>query len=65
MIAGKVKVRDEILIVAAAVLVATPVWKKEGLLVGLAVGIAIIVGGGLLLRLRKWKVGAPRSSSDY
>lgn len=65
MVAGKVKFRDEMLVVAAAVLIATPVWKREGLLVGLAVGIAIIVGSGLLIRLRKWRIDVPRSSRDY
>ena len=65
IVAGKVKFRDEMLVVGAAVLFATPVWKSEGLLVGLAVGIAIIVGCGLLIRLRKWRMGVPRSSNDY
>lgn len=65
MVAGKVKFRDEMLVGAAAVLIATPVWKREGLLVGIAVGIAIVVGFGLMIRLRKWRVGAPRSSNDY
>lgn len=65
MIAGKVKFRDEMLVGAAAVLFATPVWKSQGLLVGIAVGIAIIVGCGLLIRLWKWKTGATRSSNDY
>lgn len=65
MIAGKVKFRDEMLVGAAAVLIATPVWKREGLLVGLAVGVAIIVGSGLMIRLRKWRVGAARSSTEY
>lgn len=65
MIAGKVKFRDEMLVGAAAVLIATPVWKREGLLVGLAVGVAIIVGSGLMIRLRKWRAGADRSSNDY
>jgi ABC-type amino acid transport system permease subunit len=65
MIAGKVKFRDEMLVAAAAVLIATPVWKSQGLLVGIAVGIAIIVGCGLLIRLRKRQTGAGRRSSDY
>jgi hypothetical protein len=65
MIAGKVKFSDEMLVGGAAVLLATPVWKSEGLLVGLAVGIAIIVGGSLWIRLRKSRAGAPRSSNDY
>jgi hypothetical protein len=65
MIAGRVKVKDEMLVVAAAVLLAGPVWRSEGLLVGLAVGIAVIVGGALLVRMRKWRAGAPRGSSDY
>jgi hypothetical protein len=37
MIAGKVKFRDEMLVAAAAVLIATSVWKSQGLLVGIAV----------------------------
>jgi hypothetical protein len=65
IIAGKVKFREEMLVIAAAVLLATPVWKSKGLLVGLAVGIAIIVGGALLIRLRKWRAGAPRNSNHY
>lgn len=65
IIAGKVKFRDEMLVGGAAVLLATPVWKSEGLLMGLALGIAIIAGCGLFIRLRKWQVGAPRDSSDY
>lgn len=65
IIAGKVKFRDEMLVIAAAVLLATPVWKSEGLLLGLAVGIAIIAGSGLLIRLRKSRAGAPRSSNHY
>jgi hypothetical protein len=49
MIAGKVKFRDEMLVGAAAVLFVTPVWRSQGLLVGIAVGIAIIVGCSLLI----------------
>ena len=65
MVAGKVKFRDEMLAVAAAVLIATPIIKGESIFIGLAVALAIFVGCGLLIRLRKWKVGASRSSSDY
>jgi hypothetical protein len=65
MVAGKVKVRDELVTVAAAVLVATPIYRREGILIGLAIGMVICIGCGLLIRLRKWRVGVPRSSSDY
>lgn len=65
MVAGKVKTRDELLSVAAAVLIATPIIKNESILIGLAVAVSIFEGSGLLIRLRKWRVGVPRSSSDY
>jgi hypothetical protein len=65
MVAGKVKTRDELLSVAAAVLIATPIVKNESILIGIAVAVSIFVGSGLLIRLRKWRVGVPRSSSDY
>jgi hypothetical protein len=65
MVVGKVKFRDEMVIVAAGVLLARPAWKGEGLLVGLAVAIAICIGCSLLIRLRKWMVGVPRGSSNY
>ena len=65
VIAGKVKFRDEMVIIAAAVLVGGAVFRGEGVLLGLAAAIAIATGCALLIRLRKWKLGAPRSSSDY
>jgi hypothetical protein len=65
MVAGKVKFRDEMVIVAAGVLFARPVWRGEGLLAGIAVAVAICIGCSLLIRLRKWMVGVPRSSSNY
>jgi hypothetical protein len=65
MVAGKVKFRDEMAIIAATVLTATAVFRREGFLLGVAIAIAIGVGGSLLVRLWKWKVGVPRSSSDY
>jgi hypothetical protein len=65
LVAGKVKQRDQIAITAAVVLFGIAVIKSEGLLIGIAVAVAICVAGGLLIRLRKWKVGAPRSSTDY
>ena len=65
VVAGKVKTRDGIAITCAAVLFVTSLWEREGLLVGVAVGAAITVGCGLLIRLWKWRTGVPRSSSDY
>lgn len=65
MVAGKVKKRDQIAISVAVVLFGIALIKSEGLLIGFAIAAAIGVGCGLLIRLRKWKVGVPRSSSDY
>ena len=65
IIAGKVKFRDEMVSIAAAVLVATSIYRREGIVIGLAVGMAICTACALLIRLRKWRVGTPRSSSDY
>jgi hypothetical protein len=67
VIAGKVKLRDEIMSmsIVAAVLIGGAIFRREGIVIGLAVAIAIAVGCGLLICLRKWRVGVPRSSSDY
>lgn len=65
VIAGKVKFSDEMVSIAAAVLIGGAVFRREGVVLGLAVAILIAVGCALLIRLRKWKVGVPRSSSDY
>jgi len=65
LVAGKVKKRDQIAISVAVVLFGIALIKSEGLLIGFAIAAAIGVGCGLLIRLRKWKVGVPRSSSDY
>jgi hypothetical protein len=65
VIAGKVKFRDEMVSIAAAVLIGGAIFRREGIVIGLAVAIAIAVGCGLLICLRKWRVGVPRSSSDY
>lgn len=65
VIAGNVKFRDEMVSVAAAVLVGGAFFRREGIVIGLAVAIAVAVGCGLLIRLRKRQVGTPRSSNDY
>lgn len=65
LVAGKVKTRDQILSTAAAVLFGIPILKAEGILIGIVVILAIGIGCGMLIRLRKWRVGVPRSSNDY
>lgn len=65
LIAGKVKTRDQILSTAAAVLFGIPILKAEGIFTGLAVILAIGIGCGMLIRLWKWRMGVPRSSSNY
>lgn len=65
MVAGRVKFRDEMVSVAAAVLIAGAIFRREGIMLALVVAVAIAVGCGLLIRLRKWRTGVPRSSSDY
>lgn len=65
ILAGKVKFRDEMVSIAAAVLIAGAVFRREGIVLALAVAITIGVACGLLIRLRKWRAGVPRSSSDY
>jgi hypothetical protein len=65
LIAGKVKTRDQIVSTAAAVLFGIPLLKDEGVLIGLIVILSIGTCCGLLIRLWKWRVGVPRSSSDY
>jgi hypothetical protein len=65
LIAGKVKTRDQILSTAAAVLFGIPILKAEGISTGIVVILAIGISCGMLIRLWKWKVGVPRSSSDY
>lgn len=65
IIAGKVKTRDQIVSTAAGVFVCLPLIEAEGFLIGMAAGIAVGVACGLLIRMRKWKLGIPRSSSDY
>lgn len=65
MVAGKVKPKDQVLATAAAVLLGLPLLKAEGVVIGLAGIIAIVIACGILIRLWKWRVGVPRSSSDY
>jgi hypothetical protein len=65
MVAGKVKTRDGMLSTAAAVLFGLTLVEAKGILIGFAGAVATIVGCGLLIRLWKWRVGVPRSSSDY
>jgi hypothetical protein len=65
LVAGKVKTRDQIAISVAVVLFGIALIKSEGFLIGFAIAAAIGVGCGLLIRLRKWRAGVPRSSSDY
>jgi hypothetical protein len=65
IVAGKVKPRDQVISTAAAVLFGIPLLKAEGILIGIVGIVAIAVGCGLLLRLWKWKLGVPRSSSEY
>lgn len=65
VVAGNVKTRDQVLSSAAAVLVGLPVLWSEGVVIGILAITAIAVGYGLLIRLRKWKLGVPRHSSDY
>jgi hypothetical protein len=65
VITGKVKFRDEMVSIAAAVLIGGAIFRRGGIVSGLAVAIAIVVGCGLLIYFRKWRVGVPRSSSDY
>jgi hypothetical protein len=65
LVAGKVKTRDQVVVTAAAVFVGLPLFRAEGLIIGLAAGIATFVVCGLLIRIRKWQLGVPRGSSDY
>jgi hypothetical protein len=65
VLAGKVKTRDQVVSTAAAVLVGLPLIEAEGFFVGIGMGIAIGVMCGLLIRIRKWRLGVPRGSSDY
>lgn len=65
MVAGKVKTRDEVLSVGAAVLIGLQVVSAEGFLIGFSVGIAIAAACGLLIRLRKRRLGVSRGSVDY
>lgn len=65
MVAGNVKFRDEMAIVAVTVLTATAVFRREGLLIGVVVAVAVGVSCSLLVRLWKWKTGVPRGSNDY
>lgn len=65
LIAGKVRIRDQVVSTAAAVLIGIPLLRAEGILIGLVGILALGVGCGLLIRLRKWRAGVPRSSSDY
>jgi hypothetical protein len=60
LVAGKVKTRDQIVSTAAAVLFGIPLLEAEGILIGLVGILAIGIGCGLLIRLRKWRLGVPR-----
>jgi hypothetical protein len=64
-VAGKMKFRDQLVISGLAVLVGIGIFKSEGILLAIVAVVAINVGCGLLIRLWKWRVGVPRSSSDY
>lgn len=62
VIAGEVKFKDEMVSIAAAVLIGGAVFRRDGVVLGLAVAFVIAVGCALLIRLRKWKVGAAETT---
>lgn len=64
-VAGKLKVRDQLIISGLAVLVGIGMFMGEGIVFAIMAVVAINVGCGLLMRLWKWRMGVPRSSSDY
>jgi len=63
MVAGKVKQRDEILIVGAAVVIGLRFF--DDLWTSFGVACLVAVGGALFIRVTKAVRGVPRDSDSY